>query len=263
MKILKEILQNAIVWAKEAGEIQLKAFRSSSLDIQTKSNVHDVVTRIDKECEQLLINRIHSKYPDHSIMGEETGNHQASSDWQWIVDPLDGTNNYSQGLPIFTVSIGVEYKGETKVGVVFAPYLNELYTAVEGEGAFLNGKQIHVSEKNELCRSVLATGFPYDKDINPDNNVDNVSRIVPLVRGLRRNGSAAYDLCLVAAGFLDGYWEFNLHIWDVCAAQLIVKEAGGKIEPFRENRGIAIIAANSSLLVKIRENLYLSAPETI
>ena len=256
MNNLNEILQDAIEWAKGAGEIQLKYFRTNDLGIETKTSVHDVVTKVDKECEDYLINKISEKYPDHSVLGEESGAHQHTSDYLWVIDPLDGTNNYSQGLPVFCVSIGIKYKNEPVVGVVFTPYLNEMFTAVKGKGAFLNNKKIAVSQKTKLNESVLATGFPYDKDVNPDNNVDNIASIIPTIRGLRRMGAAAYDLCCVAAGILDGYWEFNLQPWDVCAGELIVTEAGGEIIPFRNDRNIAIVAANGNLAHQIYMRLH-------
>lgn len=257
MELIQEIALHAQEWSKEAGRIQLEAFRTRNLGIETKTNIHDVVTRIDKECEAFLIEKIQKTYPGHAILGEESGAHESNSDWKWIIDPLDGTNNYSQGLPVFCVSIGVTYRDITQVGVVYAPYLNELYVAVKGKGATLNTLPIHISEKENLNECVLGTGFPYDKDINPDNNLDNVRELLPQIRGLRRMGAAAYDLCCVAGGFLDGYWEFNLQPWDVCAGMLIVEEAGGEIYHFRSDRNVAIIAANKQILAKILSNLYV------
>ncbi len=143
--------------------------------------------------------------------------------------------------------MGVEYKGEPLIGVVFAPYLNELFHAVRGEGAYLNGTPISVSCKSELGHSVVATGFPVDKDSNPDNNLDNVAAVMPRVRGLRRLGSAAMDLCYVGAGFLDGYWEMNLHAWDVCAGLLVVEEAGGRYTHFRHDRNISLVAGTPDI----------------
>ncbi len=252
---VEEALQKAVGWAKEAGRIQMSFFRGNDLGVCTKSNVYDVVTRVDKECEAYLLKQIGTAYPGHAVLGEESGKHEGKSDFCWVIDPLDGTNNYSQGLPVFTVSIGLQYRNETQLGVVYAPYFGELYTACRGKGAFLNGKPVRVSDKSDLEHSVVGTGFPYDKDVNPDNNVDNVARILPHLRGLRRMGSAAYDLCCVAAGFLDGYWEFSLHLWDMCAGALIVEEAGGKVVSFRENRGISIIAGNPLLVKKIGEKV--------
>lgn len=252
---LNKTLELAIEWAKGVGDIHLSYFRGNNLDIHTKSNVYDVVTRADKESEAYLIAKIQSHFPDHAILGEETGEHAGKDGYRWVLDPLDGTNNFSQGLPVFTVSIGLQYEGDTVLGVVYAPYFNELYTAVIGQGAFLNGKPIHVSDKGDLAHSVVGTGFPYDKDVNPDNNVPNLASILPHLRGMRRMGSAAYDLCCTAAGWLDGYWELSLSLWDMCAGALIVEEAGGVVVSFRENRGISIIAGNEVIVGKIREKI--------
>lgn len=252
---LKNTLALAEEWARAAGKIHLDYFRGTDLGIQTKSNVYDVVTRADKESEAFLLGKINQCFPDHAVLGEESGAHEGKSGFCWVIDPLDGTNNYSQGLPVFTVSIGLQYQGETLLGVVYAPYFEEMYTALKGEGAFLNGKAIRVSGKEDLEHSVLGTGFPYDKDVNPDNNAANLASLLPHLRGVRRMGSAAYDLCCVAAGFLDGYWELNLNLWDMCAGALLVEEAGGIICPFRKDRGISIIAANAVLADKIRGKL--------
>ena len=250
-----KIQEIAIGWAKEVGKIHLSYFRGTNLGIETKSNIYDVVTRADKEGEAFLLDAIQREFPGHGILGEESGAHIGTGDYLWVLDPLDGTNNYSQGLPVYTVSIGLQYKGEAVVGVVYAPYLDELYTAVKGTGAFLNGQSIHVSHKSTLEESVLGTGFPYDKDVNPDNNAPNLVSILPHLRGIRRMGSAAYDLACVAAGFLDGYWELALHPWDMCAGALIVEEAGGIVVPFREGRGISIIAGNATIVTKIQEKI--------
>lgn len=229
-----EFLNFIFPLAKGAGEIQLAYFRGNDLGIETKSNAYDVVTRADKESEAYIVQAILGRYPGHGILGEEGGvMGTAGSDYRWVIDPLDGTTNYSQGLPIFSVSIALQHKGETVAGVVYAPYLGELFWASKGGGAYMKSrsgevKRLQVSAKQTLATSVLATGFPYDKDVNPDNNSDNVARIVPYVRDIRRLGSAAYDLSCIAAGLLDGYWELDLHEWDVCAANLIVREAGGR-----------------------------------
>lgn len=250
---LHTILRHAVDWAMDAGRIQREKFRSNSLQMETKSSVYDVVTEVDKACEALLLERIASRYPDHNVLAEESGEHlnKAESDWEWVVDPLDGTNNYSQGLPIYCVSIGVKYQGETVIGVVYVPFFDELFSAVKGEGASWNGRFIHVSRKTRLEECVLATGFPYDKGTNPLNNLDNFNAIVPHIRGIRRMGSAAYDLCCVAAGLLDGYWELDLKPWDACAGALIVEEAGGIIRPFRNDRHVSIVAGNRTIVDEI------------
>lgn len=252
-----EFLDFIFPLAQGAGKIQLAYFRGNDLGIETKSNVYDVVTRADKESEAYIVQAILGRYPGHGILGEEGGvMGTAGSDYRWVVDPLDGTTNFSQGLPLFSVSIALQYKGETVVGVVYAPYLGELFWATKGGGAWMKygggeAKRIHVSEKRTLATSVLATGFPYDKDVNPDNNSDNVARIVPFVRDIRRLGSAAYDLSCIAAGLLDGYWELDLHEWDVCAANLIVREAGGVVCDFRRNRGVSQAAGNETIVGEI------------
>lgn len=241
------LLLDAMSWAREAGAVHLRYFRGNELDIQSKLNDSDVVTAADKAAEKVLIDHIKASYPDHSILSEESGEEAHCGEYRWVIDPLDGTTNFSQGLPLFSVSIGIEHNGETVVGVVFAPYLNELFHAVKGQGAWLNGEPIKVSGKTRLDRSVVATGFPVDKDTNPDNNLDNVARVMPRVRGLRRLGSAAIDLCYVAAGFLDGYWELNLHAWDASAGLLILEEAGGSCTHFRADRNISVLAGTPAI----------------
>lgn len=252
---LNQIQEIAIGWAREVGKIHLSYFRGTNLGIETKSNIYDVVTRADKQGEAFLLEQIQKLFPDHAVLGEESGAHAGTGDYLWVIDPLDGTNNFSQGLPVFTVSIGLQYKGEAVLGVVYAPYFDELYTAVKGGGAYLNGKSLRVSAKSALAESVLGTGFPYDKDVNPDNNARNLVSILPSLRGIRRMGSAAYDLACVAAGFLDGYWELALHPWDICAGALLVEEAGGIVRSFREDRGISIIAGNATIVQKIGEKI--------
>lgn len=258
---LRDIGQDAIEMALHCGRIQLKAFRSSDIGIDTKSNIYDVVTNVDKECEDYLIQQISTLYPSHSIIGEETGRHiKDNYDWAWVIDPLDGTNSYSQGLPVFCVSIGVKYKDEPVVGVVYAPYLDELYTAIKGEGAFYRKpftgskiRKISVSSKTDIGQCVVGSGFPYDKASNPKNNIPEATAIIPLVRGFRRMGSAAYDLCCTSMGTLDAYWEYNLKEWDACAGEVIVKEAGGTIVSLCDDRNVSILAGPVAIVNKIIE----------
>lgn len=250
--LLNQLLLDATVWAREAGDIQLRYFRSLNLDITNKLNDADIVTVADKASEETIIRHIREKYPDHAILSEESGDTSGSSEFRWVIDPLDGTTNFSSGLPGFAVSIGIEQRGETIVGVVYAPYLRELFTAVKGHGAKLNGEPIHCASQPKLSRCVISTGFPVDKDINPDNNLDNVGRVLPKIRGLRRLGSAALDICYVGAGFLDGYWELNLHLWDVSAALLIASEAGAHHCSFRPDRGISVIVASDSIYTQLQ-----------
>ena len=254
---VRTIIGDAMVWVREAGGVLMRYFRGDNLDVHSKGNASDLVTAADKASEQVIISRIREAYPQHVILSEESGADGRAGEYRWVIDPLDGTMNFSQGLPLFCVSIGIEYRGRKVAGVVYAPNLNELFYAVRGEGAFLNGRPIKVGGKSSLSESVVATGFPVDKDVNPVNNIDNVAVIVPQVRGLRRFGSAALDLCYVASGQFDGYWEMNLHEWDVCAALLILEEAGGVYSHFRSDRNISIVAGNKNIHDAIARRLKL------
>ena len=218
-----------------------------------EKSAHNYVSYVDKESERRLVEQLSALLPGAGFIAEEGSGSLTDEDYCWVIDPLDGTTNYSQGLPIFSVAIALQHKGETVAGVVYAPYLGELFWASKGGGAYMKSrsgevKRLQVSAKQTLATSVLATGSPYDKDVNPDNNSDNVARIVPYVRDIRRLGSAAYDLSCIAAGLLDGYWELDLHEWDVCAANLIVREAGGVGCDFRRNRGVSQAAGNEVLV---------------
>ena len=254
--MFNDILINAISWARAAGAVQLRYFRNPELVIDTKFNVNDVVTQADKESEKLLVSFIGDTYPEHSILSEESGSMgEDNRDYRWIIDPLDGTANFSSGLPMFCVSIALEYRGEIILGVVHAPYLNETFHAVKGEGAYLNGEPIHCRQTESMSKAILSTGFPVDRNVNPDNNLANVERLLPLVRGLRRLGSAAIDMSYVGAGFLDGYWEMDLHYWDVAAGRLIAEEAGAVCRNFRDNRNYSVMVATPAIEQELFQNL--------
>ncbi len=250
---MDDLLLDAIDIARNAGRTIRPYFRSDRLDIHSKLNEADIVTAADKASEAIIVKSIKHLYPSHSILSEEMGAENHDSEYRWIIDPLDGTTNFSAGIPVFAVSIGIEHNGTPVVGVVYDPVLDELFTAVKGQGAFLNGTPIHVKENDRLDRAVVSTGFPVDKNVNPDNNLDNVARVLPLVRGMRRLGSAAMDICYVAAGFIDAYWEMNLHDWDVAAALLILDEAGGENYRFRDNRNVSVIASKKDLMPQLKE----------
>ena len=250
-------LEVAIQAARRAGNmINRESLNLDSIEVQEKAPF-DFVSRVDTTSQDIIKGIIKQYFPRDTIIAEEDhAKYVSDAPAAWIIDPLDGTTNYSQGLPVFSVSIALQYRGETIVGVVYAPYLNELFWASKGGGAYMKSrsdevKRLHVSDKQTLATSVIATGFPYDKDVNPDNNSDNVARIIPYVRDVRRLGSAAYDLSCVAAGLLDGYWELDLHEWDVCAANLIVREAGGVVTDFRPDRGVSQAAGNETLVREI------------
>ncbi|MBP2640755.1 MAG: histidinol-phosphatase [Firmicutes bacterium] len=237
------------------GKMQKDNLGRKDLAMNTKSTSIDLVTEIDKQSEQMIIKFIRKNYPCHSILAEESGLAASETEYLWVVDPLDGTTNFSQGLPIFAVSIALQYKNETVLGVVYAPVVDQLFTAIKGQGAFLNGKRLQVSAKEDLAKSVLATGFPYDIRENPINNLAYFNRLLPSARAIRRMGAAAYDLACVAAGFFDGFWELKLSLWDVAAAVLLVEEAGGKIVYFRQDRGISLIAGNEVICGAILEEI--------
>ncbi|MCK8825680.1 inositol monophosphatase family protein [Fuchsiella alkaliacetigena] len=243
----QQLLIKVKKWVREVGDLQLASLGNQQL-IDTKSTQADLVTEVDKKSEEILINKIRKYYPEHSILAEEGGGSQEGSDYCWIIDPLDGTNNYAHGFPIFCISIALEQRGETVLGVVYVPTLEQLYWARRGEGAFLNGDRLQVAGQEELGRALLATGFPYDKDSDPQNNVDNFAQLITQVRGIRRSGSAAFDLSQVASGVYDGFWELKLKKWDLAAGALLVQEAGGKVLTFENEKGINIIAANQKMV---------------
>lgn len=250
------LLTAAFTMAENAGNIHMKYFRKAGLKQTTKLNDSDVVTIADKESEASILSFIHERFPLHGIISEESGREHDSREWRWVVDPLDGTTNFAMGLPAFCVSIALERNRETVLGVVYAPYLGECFYAVRGMGAWLNGSPVHCSDKSELSKAVVATGMPYDRNDNPDNNLAEICRVALCVRGIRRMGSAAIDLCYTAAGFFDAYWELNLNRWDVSAGQLIAAESGVLIESIRANRNHSILASNPNLYSAMRDILF-------
>ena len=251
----RTLLAAAFAMAEEAGNIHMRYFRSSNLEQSTKLNDSDVVTVADKEAEAAILNYIHRHFPTHGVISEEAGREHDDREWRWVVDPLDGTTNFAMGLPAFCVSIALEHNREAVLGVVFAPYLGECFCAVRGGGAWLNGTPIHCSDKAEMSKAVVATGMPYDRNDNPDNNLAEICRMALCVRGIRRMGSAAIDLCYTAAGFFDAYWELNLNRWDVAAGQLIAAEAGAVIESIRSRRNHSLLASNPALHPSMRHML--------
>lgn len=252
---LSDVLQHVEKLAIQVGIMQEENLGRKDLKVESKSTEIDLVTEIDKASEKVILGFIRENYPGHAILSEESGRFSTDSEYLWIVDPLDGTTNYAQGLPIFTVSIALQYQGETVLGVVYSPVTDQMFTAVKGQGAYLNGLRIGVSQKEDLLESVLATGFPYDITETPHNNIAYFDSLVLKTRAVRRLGSAAYDLALVAAGRFDGFWELNLSPWDVAAGMLLVEEAGGSIIHFRDDRKISIICGNSVLCQKIHHEI--------
>lgn len=224
----------------------------------------DLVTEIDLAAEKLIVSRLAAAYPGHAVLAEEMHAETARRACTWIVDPLDGTTNYAHGYPVFCVSIGLEIAGVVEWGIVYNPNLEEVFTARRGGGAVLNGIPIRVSQTASLGSSLLATGFPYDIRTSPKNNLDYFHEFALRAQGIRRAGSAALDLCYVAAGRFDGFWEFKLNPWDCAAGYLMVREAGGKVTNLRGDPGSIYdrecLATNVRIHEEMMEVLRATSP---
>ena len=216
--------------AREAGALVMQYFRQH-VKVEYKGEV-DLVTVADRNSETLILERIRARWPQHNVMGEEGARIESGSDYRWYVDPLDGTTNFAHGFPVFCISLALEYKGRRIVGVVYDPTRDEMFAAEEGSGARLNGEKIQVSKVANLAESLVATGFPsHKRHQNP--NIFFYHQITLRTHGVRRAGSAALDLCCVACGRFDAFWEFNLNPWDTAAGVLLVEEAGGRVSDFK------------------------------
>jgi len=213
--------------ARAAGDIILRNIdKLDRLTIEVKAD-NDFVTKVDRKAEEVILNTLQQAYPTHGIIAEESGTHNEDSEYQWIIDPLDGTTNFLHGFPQYAVSIGLQHKGRMEIGVVFDPIKNELFTAARGDGAQLNGRRIRVTPRKGLANSLIGTGFPFKQPQYLDTYLESFKAVHPKVAGIRRAGSAALDLAYVAAGRLDGFWEIGLNSWDMAAGVLLVREAGG------------------------------------
>jgi myo-inositol-1(or 4)-monophosphatase len=224
-------LRFAVNLAEQAGRI-IASYANGSFQVVGKGTQKggiDIVTDADHASEDFILEHIRKQFPDHDILSEETITEKKGSDWLWVVDPLDGTVNFSHGYPAFCVSIALLKNDAIILGVVHDPLRQETFSAIRGEGAFVNSNRIHVSAAEILTRSLIATGFPYDRASSPENNVAEFNQVVTKVQGMRRGGSAALDLSYVACGRLDGFWELKLKPWDMAAGMLLVEEAGGII----------------------------------
>lgn len=244
------LLEAAVAAGQEAGALLLQ-YAGTGFRIEYKNPIN-LVTDADRAAEQCVIDRIKARFPTHRFLAEERGRlEETQSPYQWIIDPLDGTTNFAHGYPTFCVSIGLEYEGRCVLGVVFDPSRNELFTAIQHRGAQLNGRSLHVSDTASLDSSLLVTGFAYDIRETPRNNLDHFVKFALKAQGLRRTGSAALDLCYVAAGRFDGFWEVRLNPWDMAAGSVIVQEAGGQLSDFNGKDlsiyGQELVASNGQI----------------
>lgn len=235
---------------RQAGQICTNKQSTLSLeDVEFKSK-KDLVTTIDKKVEDYLIKQINNKYPSHGIWGEETGNQMIDSDYQWIIDPIDGTTSFLHQQAYYSVSIAVRKHNKTIMSAVYAPAFDDLFYAEQTSGVFLNNDPVTVSSTTQLLHSVMATGFACMRSNLSDNNLKYFNQILPDIRDIRRYGSAALDLCYVGCGKIDGFWEMNLNPYDIAAGAFIVEQAGGIVTDFNGNKNYpenGIIASNKNL----------------
>lgn len=229
------MLKSTLLKATEAGANEIKRFFNGSFKISNKEGINNLVTEADHAAEKAIIEVIKSDFPDHFILSEESGETGSINEYKWIIDPIDGTVNFANGIPLCCVSIGVEHNGQMILGAVHNPNMNEFYFAEKGAGATLNDQIITVSDKTQVIKSCLVTGFPYTYLDEPNGPIQIFEKLIRKGIPVRRLGSAAIDLCWVAAGRFDGFYEHNLSAWDSAAGFLIVEEAGGKVTDFEGN----------------------------
>lgn len=225
---MSPLLNTAVGAARAAGDFIMRHYQQADQLKVTTKQANDFVSEVDRSAEAIILDRIHRAYPSHAILAEESGEH-GSNDMQWIIDPLDGTTNFLHRNPQFAVSIAARDGKELQIAVVYAPYTQELFTAVRGNGAQLDGRRIRVSNTSKLSESLIGTGFPYRQDQDIDSYLPMLKSVMQNTAGVRRPGAAALDLAYIAAGRLDGFWEQGLQPWDIAAGALLIKEAGGKI----------------------------------
>jgi len=257
---MQDFMTVAIKAARTAGGI-LRENIHGIREISFKGDIN-LVTEMDMRSERAVVEILQASFPGHGIVAEEETRIRNDSGFTWILDPLDGTTNYAHGYPFFSVSIALEQDEEVILGVVYDPMRDELFSAQKGQGAFLNGKSIHVTRIDTLIRSLLATGFPYDRKESEKNNLDHFHGLLMASQEVRRDGSAALDLCYVASGRFDGFWELKLKPWDVAAGSHILREAGGRVSDFSGARfsihDDEIVASNGKIHAQMLEILRKS-----
>lgn len=245
------MLKQTLLNATEAGAAVLKQFFNGEFKISNKEGINNLVTEADHAAEKAIFEAIRQNFPDHYLLSEEAGEIIQESSYKWIIDPIDGTVNFANGIPICAVSIGLEKDGKIIMGAVYNPILNEFFLAEKGKGATLNNESVSVSTKTEVATSCLVTGFPYSYLDSANGPLNVFERLIRKGIPVRRLGSAAIDLCWVAAGRFDGFYEHKLNAWDSAAGYLIVEEAGGKVTDLRGNKydpyQPGIIATNGNI----------------
>ena len=251
-------LNIAVRAARSAGNVIIRNLgKLDTLAIHTKDR-NDFVTEVDRQAEQEIIYILRKAFPGHGILAEESGV-QEGNDYQWIIDPLDGTTNFLHGFPQFAVSIAMRHKGRMEHGVIYDPLRQELFTATRGGGAMLNDQRIRVTKRKTLEGSLLGTGFPFKSQQHLDAYLDMFRALFPQTAGIRRAGSAALDLAYVASGRLDGFWEIGLSIWDMAAGVLLIQEAGGLSSDFTGGNDHLesgnIVAGNPKLFAEILKTI--------
>jgi myo-inositol-1(or 4)-monophosphatase len=251
-------LNIAVRAARSAGNVIIRNLgKLDTLAIHTKDR-NDFVTEVDQQAEREIIYTLRKAFPDHGILAEESGT-QGGDEYQWIIDPLDGTTNFLHGFPQFAVSIAMRHKGRMEHGVIYDPLRQELFTASRGAGAMLNDQRIRVTKRKSLEGSLLGTGFPFKSQQHLDAYLDMFRALFPQTAGIRRAGSAALDLAYVAAGRLDGFWEIGLNIWDMAAGVLLIQEAGGLSSDFSGGHNHLesgnIVAGNPKLFAEILKTI--------
>jgi len=229
------MIKTTLIHAAQASGKLIQERINGKFSIEKKAGPNDLVTEVDKASEALIMQIIRESFPDHFILSEEIGEVKMDSSYKWIIDPIDGTVNFANGIPLCCVSIGVEKDGEMIMGAVYNPMMQEFYFAERGQGAYLNDQRIHVSTQTEVLHSCLVTGFPYTYLDMENGPLDVFSRLIRAGIPVRRLGSAAIDLCWVAAGRFDGFYEHRLNAWDSAAGFFLVEEAGGRVTDFKGN----------------------------
>jgi len=259
-------LNIAIRAARRAGDVIIRALNRGN-DISFKSKgLHDFATEVDNQSESVIIDTILKAYPNHTILAEESGTHRGN-EYEWVIDPLDGTTNFMHGHPQFCISIALRYKGILKDAVIYDPLRQELFTASQGVGAFLNERRIRVSTCDSLDMALLGIGFPFRSEDYLEVFIKIFRTIFPQTSGMRRAGAAALDLAYIASGRLDGFWDIGLNPWDIAAGVLLVQEAGGLVTDFEGKNGYFnsgnIIAANPKISRAILKNIQPHLPDNL